>query len=46
MQLAVISEELKAGVVERALRQYVSILAGQAVIVGIDMKGAETPVVQ
>ena len=41
-----ISERLKGGVEERALRQYVSILAGQAEIVGVELAGADTPLVQ
>jgi peptidyl-prolyl cis-trans isomerase C len=41
-----IAERLRAGVEERALRQYVSILAGQAEIAGVDLQGAETPLVQ
>ncbi len=41
-----IAERLKTGVEERALRQYVSILAGQAEIVGVDLQGAPTPLVQ
>lgn len=41
-----IAERLKAGVEERALRQYISILAGQAEIVGVDLQGARTPLVQ
>ncbi|HEY2534640.1 MAG TPA: peptidylprolyl isomerase [Xanthobacteraceae bacterium] len=41
-----IAERLKAGVEERALRQYISILAGQAEIVGVDLQGAQTPLVQ
>jgi len=41
-----ISERLKAGVEERALRQYVSILAGRADIVGVELAGADTPLVQ
>jgi len=41
-----ISERLKAGVEDRALRQYVSILAGQAEIVGVELAGADTPLVQ
>jgi len=41
-----IAERLKAGVEQRALQQYVSILAGQAKIVGVDLQGAETPLVQ
>ena len=41
-----IAARIKAGVDERALRQYVSILAGQAEIVGVDLAGAKTPLVQ
>jgi len=41
-----ISERLKTGVEEHALRQYVSILAGQAEIVGVELAGADTPLVQ
>jgi peptidyl-prolyl cis-trans isomerase C len=41
-----IAERLRANVEERALRQYVSILAGQAEIVGVDLQGAQTPLVQ
>jgi len=41
-----IAERLKASVEERALKQYVSILAGQAEIVGVDLVGARTPLVQ
>ena len=41
-----ISERLKGGVEERALRQYVSILTGQAEIVGVELAGADTPLVQ
>jgi len=41
-----IAERLKTSVEERALRQYVSILAGQAEIVGVELAGAETPLVQ
>jgi peptidyl-prolyl cis-trans isomerase C len=41
-----ISERLKATVEERALRQYVSILAGQSEIMGVDLQGADTPLVQ
>jgi peptidyl-prolyl cis-trans isomerase C len=37
---------LKAGVEERALRQYVSILAGQAEIVGVELTATQTPLVQ
>jgi peptidyl-prolyl cis-trans isomerase C len=41
-----IAERLTAGVEERALRQYISILAGDAAIVGADLQGAKTPLVQ
>ena len=41
-----ISERLRAAVEERALRQYVSILAGQAEIMGVDLQGVNTPLVQ
>ncbi len=41
-----IAERLKAAVEERALRQYISILAGQAEIMGVDLRGARTPLVQ
>jgi peptidyl-prolyl cis-trans isomerase C len=41
-----ISERLRAGTEERALRQYISILAGQAEIVGVNLEGAESPLVQ
>jgi len=41
-----IAERLKAAVEEHALRQYVSILAGGSEIVGVDLGGVETPLVQ
>lgn len=41
-----IAEQLKAGVEERALRQYVSVLAGQAEVKGVDLNAAPTPLVQ
>ena len=41
-----IAEQLKASVEERALKQYVSILAGQAEVVGVDLAGVQTPLVQ
>jgi peptidyl-prolyl cis-trans isomerase C len=41
-----IAERLKANVEERALRQYVSFLAGQAVVRGVDLNAAPTPLVQ
>jgi peptidyl-prolyl cis-trans isomerase C len=43
---AQIAEQLKTSVEERALRQYVSILAGQAEIAGVELHGARTPLVQ
>ena len=41
-----IAARLRAAVEERALRQYVSILAGRAEISGADVAGAKTPLVQ
>ena len=41
-----IAERLKELVEERALRQYISVLAGQAEIRGVDLNGASTPLVQ
>jgi len=41
-----IAERLKATVEEQALRQYVSILAGQAQVTGLDLQGAMSPLVQ
>jgi peptidyl-prolyl cis-trans isomerase C len=41
-----IAERLKANVEERALRQYVSFLAGQAEVRGVDLHAAPTPLVQ
>jgi len=41
-----IAERLRATVEERALQQYVSILAGQAQIVGADLGGVASPLVQ
>jgi len=41
-----IAERLKASVEERALRQYVSILAGQAEIVGVELAATAIPLVQ
>jgi peptidyl-prolyl cis-trans isomerase C len=41
-----IARHLRAAVEEKALRQYVSVLAGQADIRGADLKGAGTPLVQ
>ena len=41
-----IAERLKARVEKRAMRQYISVLAGQAEIIGTDLNGADTPLVQ
>jgi peptidyl-prolyl cis-trans isomerase C len=41
-----IASRLRAMVEEKALRQYVSVLAGHADIQGADLNGAETPLVQ
>jgi peptidyl-prolyl cis-trans isomerase C len=41
-----IAERLEACVEERALKQYISILAGQAKVLGVDLAGAQTPLVQ
>ena len=41
-----IAERLKANVEERALRQYVAFLAGQAQVQGVDLNAAPTPLVQ
>lgn len=41
-----IAERLRANVEERALRQYVSILAGHAEIAGADLERANSPLVQ
>jgi peptidyl-prolyl cis-trans isomerase C len=41
-----IAEHLKARVEEQALRQYITILAGQAVMVGVELAGVSTPLVQ
>ena len=41
-----IAERLKASVEAKALRQYVSIIVGQAEIAGIDLQAAQTPLVQ
>ena len=41
-----VAERLRAMVEEKALRQYVSFLAGKADIQGADLNGAETPLVQ
>ena len=41
-----IAERLQGGVQEKALRQYVAILAGQAEVIGVDLGAATTPLVQ
>jgi peptidyl-prolyl cis-trans isomerase C len=41
-----ISVRLKALVEEKALRQYISVLAGKANIQGVDLNGTEAPLVQ
>lgn len=41
-----IAEQLGAAVEARALRQYVSVLAGQAEVKGVDLNAAPTPLVQ
>ncbi|MGA8901555.1 peptidylprolyl isomerase, partial [Bradyrhizobium sp.] len=41
-----IAERLRSTVEENAIRQYISILAGQADISGADLAGSQTPLVQ
>lgn len=41
-----IAEHLRSRVEEKALRQYVSVLAGNAQIVGVDLEAAASPLVQ
>lgn len=41
-----IAERLRAGVLERALQQYVRVLAGGSELRGIDLGAAPTPLVQ
>jgi peptidyl-prolyl cis-trans isomerase C len=41
-----VAERLRAAVQEKALRQYVSVLAGRANVTGVDLAAAETPLVQ
>jgi peptidyl-prolyl cis-trans isomerase C len=41
-----VAERLRQSVEARALRQYISVLAGQAEIVGVDLQGATSPLVQ
>jgi len=41
-----IAERLAAAVEEKALRQYVSVLAGQAEVEGVDLAASASPLVQ
>ena len=41
-----IAERLKGAVQEKALRQYVAVLAGQAEVIGVELDAAVTPLVQ
>lgn len=41
-----IGERLRAAVEQKALQQYVSVLAGQAEIVGVDLNGSTSPLLQ
>jgi peptidyl-prolyl cis-trans isomerase C len=41
-----IGERLRAAVEQKALQQYVSMLAGQAEIVGVDLNGSTSPLLQ
>jgi len=41
-----VAERLKASVEEQALRQYVSMLVGQAKVTGLDLQSATSPLVQ
>jgi peptidyl-prolyl cis-trans isomerase C len=41
-----IAERLRSGVEQKALRQYVSVLAGQAKISGVDLAASASPLVQ
>lgn len=41
-----IAERLRAKVEEKAVRQYVRVLAGQAQLLGVDLDGTQTPLVQ
>ncbi len=41
-----IAERLRSKVEEKAVRQYVSVLAGQAKLLGVDLGGTQTPLVQ
>jgi peptidyl-prolyl cis-trans isomerase C len=41
-----VAEYLATRVLERALKQYVEVLAGRAEIIGADLAGAATPLVQ
>lgn len=46
MVRAEIGERLRAMVEEKALRQYISVLAGKADVRGVDLNGTEIPLVQ
>jgi peptidyl-prolyl cis-trans isomerase C len=41
-----IAERLRSAVEEKALRQYVSVLAGQADLAGVDLAATAIPLVQ
>ena len=41
-----VAERLRAAVTEKALRQFVSVLAGQADVSGVDLAGSASPLVQ
>ena len=41
-----IAERLQAAVEEKAIQQYVQVLAGQAEIVGVDLGGSASPLLQ
>ena len=41
-----VAERLRASVLQRALAQFVAVLAGQADIRGVDLRAAPTPLVQ
>jgi peptidyl-prolyl cis-trans isomerase C len=41
-----IGERLRAAVEQKALQQYVSMLAGQAEVVGVDLEGSTSPLLQ
>jgi peptidyl-prolyl cis-trans isomerase C len=41
-----IAERLQTAVQEKAIQQYVQVLAGQAEIVGVDLGGSASPLLQ